>query len=157
MEKRDLISGMFLILLSLAVCIMAYQLGLGTGSNPGAGFAAFGIAFLLGLLSLWMLVRAFIRVFREGGKKTTETQGIMWKKPLLILIALAGYGVFFNFLGFAFSTFLLMTLLVWVFGRRKLYVALIVSILTVILSYGLFVVALGLPLPVGSAWYFFGG
>lgn len=157
MEKRDLISGMFLILLSLAVCIMAYQLGLGTGSNPGAGFAAFGIAFLLGLLSLWMLVRAFIEVIWEGGKKVIEVQKIMWKKPLLILIALALYGVFFNFLGFAFSTFLLMTLLVWVFGRRRLYVALIVSILTVILSYGLFVVALGLPLPVGSAWYLLGG
>jgi hypothetical protein len=157
MEKRDLISGVFLILLSLAVCIMAYQLGLGTGNNPGAGFAAFGIAFLLGLLALWMLVRAFIQVFREGGKKATEAQGIMWKKPILILVILAAYGVFFNFLGFLLSTFLLMMLLVWIFGRRKLHVALIVSIFTVALSYGLFVIALGLPLPVGSAWYFFGG
>ena len=157
MEKRDLISGIFLILLSLCVCVMAYRLGLGTGSEPGAGFAAFGIAALLGLLSVWMFVNAFIRSLRQGSRKKVDAQKIIWKKPLLILVILAAYGAFFNFLGFPLTTFLLMVLLVWIFGRRRLSVALIVSILTVALSYTLFVVALGLPLPMGSAWYLFGG
>jgi hypothetical protein len=62
MGKRDLISGAFLILLSLGACIMAYRLGLGTGSNPGAGFAGFGIAVLLGLMSVCMLIKALVRV-----------------------------------------------------------------------------------------------
>ena len=157
MEKRDLISGIFFILLSLCVCVMAYRLGLGTGSEPGAGFAAFGIAALLGLLSVWMFVNAFIRSLQKGSRKKADAQKIMWKKPLLILVILTAYGAFFNFLGFPLTTFLLMVLLVWIFGRRRLSVALIVSILTVALSYTLFVVALGLPLPVGSAWYLFGG
>lgn len=157
MEKRDLISGIFLILLSLCVCVMAYRLGLGTGSEPGAGFAAFGIAALLGLLSVWMFVNAFIRSLQKGSRKKADAQKIMWKKPLLILVILTAYGAFFNFLGFPLTTFFLMVLLVWIFGRRRLSVALIVSILTVALSYTLFVVALGLPLPVGSAWYLFGG
>ena len=157
MEKRDLISGIFLILLSLCVCVMAYKLGLGTGSEPGAGFAAFGIAALLGLLSVWMFVNAFIRALKRGSMKKADVQKIMWKKPLLILVILVAYGVFFNSLGFPLSTFLLMVLLVGIFGRRRLSVALIVSILTVVLSYTLFVVALRLPLPMGSAWYLFGG
>jgi len=157
MGKRDLVSGIFLILLSLSICITAYKLGLGTGGEPGAGFAAFGIAALLGLLSVWMFIGAFIRVSREGSKKAADTEKIMWKKPLLILLILGAYGFFFNLLGFPLSTFFLMVLLVWIFGRRKLLVAFIVSILTVALSYTIFVVALGLPLPMGSAWYFFGG
>jgi hypothetical protein len=157
MEKRDLVSGIFLILLSLSISITAYKLGLGTGSEPGAGFAAFGIAALLGLLSVWMFIGAFIRISREGSKKEADTQKIMWKKPLLILVILSAYGFFFNFLGFPLSTFFLMVFMVWIFGRRKLSVALIVSLLTVALSYTLFVVALGLPLPMGSAWYLFKG
>lgn len=155
MIKRDLISGTVLALTSLGTCIMAYQLGLGTGSNPGAGFAAFGMAFLLGLMSLGLMLGALIRIFGKTSKET-DAPKIKWRNPLLVLIILTAYGAFFNFLGFSLSTFLLLTVLVWVLGRRKLYVALIVSILTVVLSYGLFVVALGLPLPLGSAWYLLG-
>lgn len=156
MEKRDLVSGIFLTLLGLSICITAYKLGLGTGSEPGAGFAAFGIAAILCLLSVLMLIGAFIRVSQKGKKKEDNTQKIMWKKPLLILVILGAYGFLFNFLGFPLSTFFLMVFLVWVFGRRKLLAALIVSLLTVALSYTLFVIALGLPLPMGSIWYFFG-
>jgi hypothetical protein len=155
-RRRDLISGTFLILLSLGTCIMAYQLGLGTGGNPGAGFAAFGIAFLLGLMSVFMWAKALVRKFKDS-KNGEEAPAIMWGKPVLILLILAAYGVPFNFLGFPLSTFLLMTVLVWIMGRQRLPVALIVSILTVASSYALFVVALRLPLPMGSAWYLFGG
>lgn len=152
MLKRDLISATVLVLISLGTCLMAYQLGLGTGSNPGAGFAAFGMAFLLGLMSMGMLLGALIRIFRNTGKES-EAPKIKWKNPLLILLILATYGAFFNFLGFSLSTFLLMMVMVWVFGHRTLCLALVVSIVTVVLSYALFVVALGLPLPMGSVWY----
>jgi hypothetical protein len=156
MTRRDLISGTFLILLSLGTCIMAYQLGLGTGGNPGAGFAGFGIALLLGLMSIYMWIKALVRKL-EDSKNGEEAPAIMWRKPVLILVILAAYGASFDFLGFPLSTFLLMTVLVWIMGRRRLSVALVVSILTMVSSYALFVVALGLPLPIGSAWYFFGG
>jgi putative tricarboxylic transport membrane protein len=156
MRRRDLISGLFLVLLSLGACIMAYRLGLGSGRDPGAGFAAFGIAFLLGLMSLCLFGKALIQTLSV--KKTESAPAkILWKKPMLILVVLAAYGAFFNSLGFPLSTFLLMMLLVWVFGRRKLPLALTVSILTVASSYALFVVALGLPLPLGSLWSVFGG
>jgi len=156
MEKRDVVSGIFLMLVSFATCMMAYQLGLGMGSNPGAGFAAFGIAFLLGLMSLGMVLKRLVWLWRDS-RKTEPVPEIMWRKPLLILVILAGYGIFFDFLGFPLSTFLLMMLLVWVLGGQRLSLALTVSILTVASSYALFVVALGQPLPVGSLWYLFGG
>jgi hypothetical protein len=135
---------------------MAYRLGLGSGRHPGAGFAAFGIAFLLGLMSLGLWVKALTRVFREG-REAAEAPRILWKKPLLILLVLTAYGAFFHALGFSLSTFLLMMLLVRTFGRGKLFTALTVSVLTVVLSYALFVVALGLPLPAGSVWLLLGG
>ncbi|MEW6669513.1 MAG: tripartite tricarboxylate transporter TctB family protein [Thermodesulfobacteriota bacterium] len=156
MGRRDLISGAFLMLVSLATCIMAYRLGLGTGGNPGAGFAAFGIAFLLGLMSMGMFVRALTQAHRED-RAGSGGPRILWKRPLLTLLVLTGYGAFFHVLGFSLCTFLLMMLLVWGFGRRRPAVALAVSVLTVALSYALFVMALGLPLPMGSVWYISGG
>jgi hypothetical protein len=156
MEKRDLISGTFLILLSLVVCIMAYRLGLGSARQPGAGFAAFGIACLFGLLSLGLWVKALTRIFKES-RETAEVQRILWKKPLLILLVLTAYGALFHSLGFSLSTFLLMLLLVRTFGRGRLFTAFSTSVLTLVLSYVLFVMALKLPLPTGSVWLLFGG
>jgi hypothetical protein len=155
MRNRDVLSGLFLGLLSIGTCIMAYRLGLGSGSNPGPGFAAFGIAFLLGLMSIYLCLKGVLQGIRDHGK-TEAVKGFPWKKPMLMLVILVGYGVFFNVLGFSVSTFLLMMLIVWVVGRQRLRLALTVSVLTVASAYLLFVVALGLPLPVGSLWYLFG-
>ncbi len=155
MKHRDAISGLFLFLLSVATCIMAYRLRLGTGGKPGPGLAAFGIAALLGLMSLYLLVTGLLEATRER-KEREPTESIRLKKPLIILVILAAYGLFFNVLGFSLANFLLMMLLVWVVGRQKLRVALTVSLVTVASAYLLFVVALGLPLPAGSLWYLFG-
>ncbi len=155
MGARDLTSGLFLVIISIVTCIMAYRLGLGSGSNPGAGFAAFGIASLLGLMSLYLVFKGLVQMVRKRDKKEA-VPAILWKKPVLILVVLAAYGVFFDFLGFPLSTFMLMMLLVWAFGRRKLALSLFVSIITTASSYALFVTALGLPLPLGVLWRLFG-
>ncbi len=155
MGARDLTSGLFLVIISVVTCVMAYRLGLGSGSNPGAGFAAFGIAGLLGLMSMYLVVKGLVRTVGKG-HKGEAVPAILWRKPVLILVVLAAYGVFFDSLGFPLSTFMLMMLLIWAFGRRKLTLALFVSIITAASSYALFVVALGLPLPLGALWYLFG-
>ncbi len=155
MGARDLTSGLFLVVISIVTCIMAYRLGLGSGSNPGAGFAAFGIAGLLGLMSLYLVVKGLVQMVRKRDKEEA-LPAILWKKPVLILVVLATYGVFFDSLGFPLSTFMLMMLLIWAFGRRKLTLALFVSIITATSSYALFVTALGLPLPLGVLWHLFG-
>jgi hypothetical protein len=155
MGYRDVLSGLFLGLLSIGTCIMAYRLGLGSGSNPGPGFAAFGIAFLLGLMSIYLCLKGVFQAIRDHGR-TEAVKGLTWKKPLVILVILAAYGVFFNFLGFSISTFLLIMLLVWIMGRQKLWLALTVGFLTVASAYAFFVVLLGLPLPMGLLWYLFG-
>jgi putative tricarboxylic transport membrane protein len=155
MTNRDVLSGLFLVLLSLVTCTMAYRLGLGSGNNPGPGFAAFGIAFLLGLMSIYLCLKGSFQAIKNHGKSEAFKR-FLWKKPMLILILLLTFGIFLNALGFSVSTFLLMTLLVWGAGRQRLRLALTVSVLTVASAYLLFVVALGLPLPAGSLWYLFG-
>ena len=67
MGTRALISGLFLVIISIVTCIMAYRLGLGTGGDQGAGFAAFGIASLLGLMSLYLLIKSLVQCPRGAG------------------------------------------------------------------------------------------
>jgi hypothetical protein len=155
MKNRDAISGLFLALLSAGTCMMAYRLGLGTGNQPGPGLVAFGIAALLGFMSLYLMLEGVLLAKRE--LKNSEGAGrLAWEKPLTILAILAGYGALLDLLGFSLSNFLLMMLLVWVVGRQKLRLALCVSSLTVACAYLLFVAGLGLAFPAGYLWGLFG-
>ena len=75
---------------------------------------------------------------------------------MLVLVILAGYGAFFNLLGFPLATFIFMISLLWIVGRQSLRLSFVVSLLTVACAYTLFVVLFELPFPKGSLWYLVG-
>lgn len=148
MKNYDFYSGLFMMVLSVGTCIMSYRLGLGQIHDPGPGFLPFGVAAPLGLMSIGLFLRGLfggIKVRQEGG----GFKGIAWGRVIMVLFVLLGYGIAFNFLGFNICTFLLMTLLLGVLGRRKWWLTLIISLLTVLCAYFIFVVWLRCPFPRG--------
>jgi len=155
MRNYNLFSGAFLAVVSVGVCVRAYRLGLGTGGQPGPGLIPFATAALLGLMSLYLCVLGLIRVVK-GYRETEAFKGADWRRAMLVLVILAGYGAFFNVLGFPLATFIFMMSLLWVAGRQNLRLSLTVSLLTVACAYILFVVLFDLPLPSGSLWFLFG-
>jgi hypothetical protein len=154
MYNFNLISGIILTLISAGTCLMAYRLGLGTGGNPGPGFLAFGIASLLGLMSLYLSLAGIAQLAR-GYREKQPFKGLRWKRALLIILVLTAYAVFLNVLGFAVSAFLVM-MAMFSIARQRLHRVLILSLVTVISAHVLFVVLFGLPLPQGTLWRFFG-
>ena len=155
MRNYNLFSGVFLAVLSTGACIKAYRLGLGTAGHPGPGLIPFGVSGLLGLMSIYLCLLGLIQVVK-GYKEKEAFKGVEWRKAMLVLVILAGYGAFFNLLGFPLATFFFMVSLLWVVGRQKLRLSLTVSLLTVACAYVLFLLLLDLPLPRGSLWYLFG-
>jgi hypothetical protein len=85
----------------MGTCILAYRLGLGSIRNPGAGLIPFGVAALLGLMSIGLLLRG---LFRSTGGSQSEGvfKGVKWRGVGLTLCGLLGYGASFHILGFAF-------------------------------------------------------
>jgi putative tricarboxylic transport membrane protein len=148
MRKYDLISGLFLLGVSSGTCIMAYRLGFDDIHNPGPGLIPFGVAALLGLMSAGLSVRSLVEATR-GDQEKDVFEGIAWKKIIIALCGLLGYGIFFNFLGFRISTFLLMILFLGAVSRMKWRWALLTSLITVVCAYLIFVVWLGCPFPTG--------
>ncbi|MEO0250483.1 MAG: tripartite tricarboxylate transporter TctB family protein, partial [candidate division WOR-3 bacterium] len=150
-----LLSGLFLILVSIGACVKAYQLGMGSVNSPGPGFIPFCIGALLGLMSIYLCAHGIVQVV-GGYKERALFRGVAWKKSLLVAAMLGCYAAFFNLLGFLVSTFVLMLLLLWVVGRQRLLSSLIVSVLTAGGAHLLFVVLFGLPLPRGVLSYVLG-
>jgi hypothetical protein len=149
---RDEISGVFLIFLSIVACVSAYQLGLGSMSNPGAGTIAFGIGVLMGILSLGLIITSVARRREKAADAAAPAAGGYPIRPLLTLALLVVYGVILPWIGFIASTFLVMMALLWGIGRQKLMLSLAVSIATAVAAYLLFVTLFSLPFPQGNLW-----
>ena len=132
----------------MGTCILAYRLRLGSIRNPGAGLIPFGVAALLGFMSIGLLLRGLFRS-TVGSQSEGMFKGAEWKGVVLTLCGLLGYGAAFHSLGFRLSTFLLMLLFIGGVGRQKWWLAFTVSLFTVVCAYFIFVAWLGCPFPAG--------
>lgn len=148
MRKYEFISGLFLLAVTGVTCLMAYRLGFDNIHNPGPGLIPFGVAALLGLMSVGLCVRSLLGAPREDQPKSVFA-GIAWGKIIIALCGLIGYGIVFNFLGFRISTFLLMVLFLGPVSEMKWRWVLLTSLITVICAYLIFVVWLGCLFPTG--------
>jgi putative tricarboxylic transport membrane protein len=149
MKKYDFLSGLFLMILSIGVCLMADRLGLGNIYNPGAGLIPFGVAALLGLMSIGLWLKSLLEV-TKGYQERQVFKGIQWGRVVLVLCALLGYGIAFNFLGFHICTFLLMILLLGVGGRLKWWLTITVSLVITFCAYIIFEAWLDCSFPMGT-------
>ena len=145
---NDFYAGLVLMGVSIGTCMLASRLGFGDIHNPGAGLIPFGAAALLGLMTIGMVIRSLIESIKVRQEKKIF-KGIRWKTLILVLATLLGYGIAFNTLGFNICTFLLMVVLLGVVSRKKWWLTLTISILTVVSAYLIFVAWLGCQFPTG--------
>lgn len=136
------------MILSVGTCFIAYRLGLGHIHNPGPGLIPFGVAAILFLMSVGLVLRSLFEAIK-GPQEKEVFKGIEWRRVILVLLALLGYGIAFNTLGFNICTFLLMVLLLGVVGRKKWWLTLVISLFMVLGTYLIFVVWLGCTFPRG--------
>lgn len=143
MVKADRWIGFLFALFSLYVCVESVRLGLGTYQQPGAGFVPFCAAVILGALSLALIVLAFLLDPKKG-----ET----WHNPdriVMVFLAILGFTLLLEWLGFILSTLLLIGFLLKVVERRGWSFSVGVALLVAGASYVVFDVWLRAQLPAG--------
>jgi len=136
------------VIFAAVYCAGAIHLGVGQPSRPRPGFMPLLISLFLGGVALISLLHSLLR----KGEAQAESQGVpvsipQLKKSFLIYSALIGYGLFLDRLGFMASTSLLMLFLFKGIESQKWWVAIILTVVTVGLSYFIFVVWLGCQFP----------
>jgi hypothetical protein len=106
-KKPDFRSAIFFICLSLAVCIVALRLRVGSVSFPGPGFMPLvaGV-FLFFLSSLLLLTVVFSKEAKEGWNT-----GISIRNVIMIIGGMWVYAYLLERIGFVFVTFAFVTLL----------------------------------------------
>ena len=137
------------VLLALAgyIFLAAGTLPFGTMRVPQTAFFPRTLAVLLGIISLILLARALAgRETLRAGEKI-ETQG--WIRIAVTLMTLAGFALALERLGFLLTTFLLMISLLRAIEAQKWRKVVVVALATALISYAIFSLLLGVPLPAG--------
>lgn len=149
MEKYDRMTSLFLVFLSILICILSTRLpvGLGTLRDPGPAFLPFWSGVVMGLLSLVLFFRSIRRRIEEKGESWFPKEH--WVSLVLVLAALAAYAVVLDSLGFLIDTFLLMFFLFRIMGAMKWMWAIGGSIIFSLASFGIFDLWLKVQLPKG--------
>jgi len=143
LEDR-IVSTVFLVF-SCLIMIESVKLRLDDVRDPGPGFVPFFLGLTLAVLS----IIAFI--FPDTQKKMAAFWND-WRKGRDIIFIFAGLVVYLllvRTLGFYIDTFLLMTFLLKAFGEKGIKRPLLISLLTVGVTYLLFHKLLFIPFPQG--------
>jgi putative tricarboxylic transport membrane protein len=137
MTRLDMIPFIFWILLSFFVMIFSYKLDLGSLYNPGPGFTPFLLGALLFAVSLYSMIRYFMKK-KEADEAPIEVRSqVNYGKISFVLASLLGYSILFERLGFILSTSFFLVLLFRVMGNSWMSV-LIGSAITVFITYFMF-------------------
>lgn len=142
------LTSLFLIGLSIAVCVASLRLGVGRFQNPGPGLVPFLSSLLLGILSLSVLVKDLV------GPKDRRPKGspVAWaglKKPLVLVIGLSGYALLLDDVGYLITAFLLMFLMFFVLDPGKWRIHIVVGSIVAVSSFLIFCKWLQVQLPTG--------
>jgi len=143
----------FWVALGVFVSTFAYiKLGIGKLNAPGPGLMPFLLGLLFGFLALYKLVTRILRHGESEEKPKEEEEaglhGIVYKKVILVVVALFAYAILIEPLGFILTTFLTMTLLFRSAGFKRWSLAVAYSAGVVLITYFLFTY-LGVRFPPG--------
>jgi len=148
MGRADRISGIFWLCFALLFIVQSYRLGLGTLHRPGPGFLYFWVNVVLGVMSLVVLIRAWV------GKKTEGPPSPIFggqnvRKIIFVLLSLFLYVILMETLGFILVTLLLFFFLLGIIEKKRWLSTAFVSVLVTAISYLIFEIWLQSMLPRG--------
>ena len=138
----------FLVILSFFYCLGAIQLKIDSPTNPGPGFLPFLIGIFIGFLCIIELTRSFqdkVKTDPQNSERLLDLYAL--RKIIIVCGSIGVYAIILPYMGYLISTFILMILLFKNVEPQKWVVALISTIITVTLSYLIFVVWLGSQFP----------
>jgi putative tricarboxylic transport membrane protein len=143
MQKDDLVTSILFLMFTLGAFIESMKLPFGRVSAPAAGFFPAVLAVLLALTSLFI----FVEALRGSHDHVAQGKPLKWKKILLTLGSLLVFGFVFERLGYLLATFFFIIFLLRAVERQSWRLTLSVALSASLVSYIVFGLLLGTPLP----------
>lgn len=139
-------AGIFLLILSGGVVQQSvFVLRILDAGQPGSGFMPLGLGVILALLSGLLIVTHL----GKDGTRRCFWERSAWVRPTVAVAIFAAYILAFEWLGATLSVVVLVVAWLLILERKPVIAAVSTAVLTGIVVYFLFAVALQAPLPRG--------
>ena len=150
MKRHEAIVGMVLLLFGMVTIILALRMPIGTFRAAGTGMFPLILGILLMILSGAFILKIYFQGKEDQVKKgaSIESSG----SPIQLILFLGTMvlaALFFNQLGYPLISFLLMLGLLRILGMKRWGLNILISVVTAVGSYFLFVQWLNIPMPKG--------
>jgi putative tricarboxylic transport membrane protein len=151
MDKRDAMSSVVWLVISIVVALASLRLGVGTFHQPGSGFLPFWASVFLAFFAS-ILAGVCLLKKRDAEHPAFAGKKFNWGRSGVIIAALIAYCLALPKMGYGVATFGLM-LVLFALGKMKPQTVILGALMAVLLSYCLFGYVLQVPLPRGP-WGF---
>ena len=145
MKKSATIASLLFVALAVGAFFESMKLPFGTVSAPAPGFFPVVLAALLAVAALL----AFVEAVRSGGEGAGHDERLSWKKIILTVGSLFVFALVFERSGYLVATFLFIIFLLRAVEQKGWGLAVAVAFSASFLTYVVFGLLLGTPLPAG--------
>jgi len=149
--KRDeIIVGIVIFLFGGATVFLSLKMPIGTFRVAGTGM----FPLILGILLMFLSCLLLLKLFYQGKKTTVRGDSVakVRESPIQLILffgTMVLATAFFNQLGYPLASFLLLVALLRTLGMKQWILNILLSLMTAVASYFLFVQWLKIPLPKG--------
>jgi putative tricarboxylic transport membrane protein len=158
-RTKNLICSIGFIILGIFLYIQASEIKVIMTKDLGSGFFPKVVAVAMIATAILELVLTLFKGQKDVKKETTEAENNEDKDKkgfILTIIAMVVYAAIFNELGFILSTILYLFAQITILStdkNRKLPLFAVISVVTAVAVYGIFVHLIGMPLPSGLLYF----
>lgn len=142
-SQRDFWSGLLFLAVGVAFAWGATEYSFGSSARPGPGYFPFGLGVLLAILGGFVLFKA-LTLESEGGD---PIGAIAWRPLIVIVLAVAIFGVALPRLGLACTLPILITMSALASDEFRWRDVLLSSLVLTVGSWALFILGLKLTIP----------
>lgn len=147
-SQKDFWSGLMFIVTGIGFAWGATAYSFGSSARPGPGYFPFGLGILLAVLGAVVLFKA-LTIESEDGDPIGSWA---WRPLVVIVIAVAGFGLILPKLGMLISLPILVVVAAWAGDEFKLREALVNAAVLTVASYVIFIMGLKLTIPIWPAF-----
>jgi putative tricarboxylic transport membrane protein len=150
LRRKDVLAGLLFVAVALIGLYVSRDYPIGTAVRMGTGYVPRLLCWLLLGLGAWVLVQGFFETQSERAASRSATAA--WRPLVFVTASLAIFGLSIERLGLVLSILLL--IIVGAAGARGLrpFETVAAAVVLILLSWGIFIVGLGLAIPVWPDW-----
>ena len=150
MKRDEIVVGIVIFIFGGITALLSLRMPIGTFRMGGPGLFPLCLGILLMILSGGFVLKIFFQGQKGQVKKEAPIESSESPIQLILFLgAMALATLFFNQLGYPLTSFLLMVALLRILGIKRWGLNILISVVTAVGSYFLFVKWLDIPMPKG--------